>query len=219
MRNQLSHKIIGVGFQKTGTTSLRDALEILGFRVGDNNHQMLWPFLHGNMSRILRKIRQFDAVEDNPWPLMFRELDQALPHSKFILTVREPEAWFRSVERHVGDLRDPMHEWIYGLGKGLPIEDKAHTLAVYEAHNQAVMQHFQHRPEDLLVIDFTAGGGWEELCAFLGVDMPAVPFPHANNKAKERSGDPSLRRRLKVAKKRLKFAVQIAYARSRGFLQ
>ena len=109
--------IVGVGFQKTGTSSLRDALRTLGYRVGDNNHQVLWPYLHGNMGRVLRKLQQFDAVEDNPWPLMYKDLDALVPGSKFILTVRDPERWFESVARHIGDLRDPMHEWIYGRKK------------------------------------------------------------------------------------------------------
>lgn len=210
--------IVGVGFQKTGTSSLRDALRTLGYRVGDNNHQVLWPYLHGNMGRVLRKLKQFDAVEDNPWPLMYKDLDALVPGSKFILTVRDPERWFESVARHIGDFRDPMHEWIYGRGKGLPKDDKAHTLDVYNRHNKAVVDHFKDRPKDLLVVDFTQGAGWDELCAFLGHPVPDTPFPHANNKRKESGAKPSLRRRLKVAKKRVKFAVQIAYLRARGLL-
>ena len=216
--SDLPPKIVGVGFQKTGTSSLRDALRILGYRVGDNNHQVLWPYLHGNTSRVLRKLQQFDAVEDNPWPLMYKDLDALVPGSKFILTVRDPERWYESVARHIGDLRDPMHEWIYGQGKSLPKDDKAHTLDVYNGHNQAVKDHFKHRPNDLLVVDFTQGAGWEELCAFLGHPVPDMPFPHANNKRKESDAGPSLRRRLKVAKKRVKFAVQIAYLRARRLL-
>ena len=112
MSRRPCHKIIGVGFQKTGTSSLRDALKILGYTVGDNHHQMLGPFLRGNMGRVIRTLNRFDSVEDNPWPSMYKELDAQLPGSKFILTIRESESWLRSVERHIGDLRDPMHEWI-----------------------------------------------------------------------------------------------------------
>ena len=50
MPQPYSPLIVGVGFQKTGTSSLRDALHTLGYRVGDNNHQVLWPYLHGNMA-------------------------------------------------------------------------------------------------------------------------------------------------------------------------
>ena len=212
-------KVIGVGFQKTGTTSLRDALRVLGYRVGDNNHQMLWPILHGNWARVFRKLQGFDAVEDNPWPLIYKEIDAQIPGCKFILTVREPESWFQSVSRHIGDLRDPMHEWVYGLEKGLPKDHKANTLNAFEAHNAEVREHFRDRPNDLLVIDFTAGAGWSELCQFLGCEVPDVPFPHANNKNKESHRQPSLRRRLKVLKKRMKYAVQIAYLKRRNLLK
>lgn len=218
MPQPYSPLIVGVGFQKTGTSSLREALHTLGYRVGDNNHQVLWPYLHGNMARVLRKLRQFEAVEDNPWPLMYKDLDALMPGSKFILTVRDPERWYESVARHIGDLRDPMHEWIYGRGKGLPRDDKAHTLNVYNRHNESVMDHFKDRPDDLLVVDFTQGAGWNELCAFLGHPVPDAPFPHANDKRHETDAKPSLRRQIKVAKKRLKFAVQIAYLRAKGML-
>lgn len=207
------HKVIGVGFQKTGTSSLRDALQILGYRVGDNNHQLLWPILRGRWARVFRKLERYDAVEDNPWPLIYKEIDAHVPCCKFILTVREPESWYQSVARHIGDLRDPMHEWIYGRGKGLPKDHKSNTLAVYNAHNSEVLTHFKDRPEDFLVLDFTQGAGWEELCGFLGCKTPNVPFPHANNKRKERQGPPSLRRRFKVTKKRGKYALQIEYLR------
>ena len=210
--------IVGVGFQKTGTSSLRDALRALGYRVGDNNHQVLWPYLHGNMNRVLRKLKQFDAVEDNPWPLMYKDVDALVPGSKFILTVRDPERWCESVVRHIGDLRDPMHEWIYGPGKGLPCEDKANTLAVYNAHNEGVLAYFKDRPDDLLVLDIAKGEGWEPLCKFLECPVPAAPFPHANNKLKEPKAPPSWRRLFKVRKKRVKFAVQIAFGRAMGWL-
>ena len=55
-RGKFPNKIIGVGFQKTGTSSLRDALRILGYKVGDNNYQMLWPILHGNYNRVFNKL-------------------------------------------------------------------------------------------------------------------------------------------------------------------
>ena len=219
MKGQLSHKIIGVGFQKTGTSSLREALKILGYKVGDNNYQLLWPILHGNFESVLRKIKKYDAVEDNPWPLIYKELDSAISNCKFILTIREPESWYKSVERHIGDFRSPMHEWIYGLGKGLPKYHKQNTLDVYNNHNKEILAYFKDRPQDLLVVDFTSGAGWKELCDFLKKPIPDVPFPHANNKKKERVGPPTLKRQFKVAKKRIKYALQIGYYKLRGFLR
>ena len=97
MANQL---IIGTGFQKTGTSSLREALQILGYKVGDNNHQMLWPILHGNWSRVKAKALKYDALEDNPWPIIYKELDQHIPNAKFIHTERSSEGWYSSVKHN-----------------------------------------------------------------------------------------------------------------------
>ena len=77
-----------------------------------------------------------------------------------------------------------MHEWIYGFGKGLPKDYKQNTIEIYNKHNQEVKAYFKNRPNDLLVVDFTTGAGWEELCNFLQVPIPEIPFPHANNKNK-----------------------------------
>jgi hypothetical protein len=212
----LPPKIIGVGFQKTGTSTLREALKLLGYSVGDNRYKLLFPILRGDWNHVLRDVARFDALEDNPCPMIYRELDRLIPDCRFILTVRDGEAWLRSVTRHIGDLRDPMHEWIYGRGKGLPKEDPRHAVAVYDAHNQAVRDYFKHRPQDLLVLDFTQGGSWEELCTFLGHPIPEVPFPHANRVNHALPPKQKLGRRLKQFKKQIKYALQIRYLDWRG---
>ncbi len=208
-------KIIGVGFQKTGTSTLRDALRVLGYTVGDTRYKLLIPILKKDFKTVLKEVNRYDAVEDNPYPLIFRELDELLPGSKFILTIREEESWFKSVNRHIGDLRDPMHEWIYGTGKGLPKEDKENTIRVYNNHNQSVIEYFQDRPDDLLILDFTKGDKWEKLCEFLGHDIPSLPFPHANN-AKQIKKQ-SFLKKLKMQKKKIKYGLQIAYINWRGY--
>ena len=173
-------KIIGVGFQKTGTSSLREALKILGFRVKDTSSRPLIPILKGDYDRVIQMIRDYDAIEDTPWYMIYRELDQRLPGSKFILTLRDEESWYKSVSRHIGLLRNPSHEWIYGRGKGLPMKDRENTISVYNRHNEGVLEYFHDRPDDLLVVDFTKGDGWEKLCRFLGMPSPDMPFPHSN---------------------------------------
>lgn len=213
---QLRNKIIGVGFQKTGTSSLRDALRLLGYTVGDTRYRLLPAILRGDYERVLRDLARYDAVEDNPWGIIYKELDQRIENAKFILTIREEESWYRSVNRHIGDLRDPMHEWIYGRGKGLPKEDKANTIAIYNKHNAEVLEYFKDRPDDLLVMDFTQGDGWNKLCPFLKKNIPDAPIPHANN-AKKNKERTSLQK-LNINKKRLKYALQIAYFDWKGYL-
>ena len=200
-----SGKIIGVGFQKTGTSSLAEALRQLGYRVSDGKPGLLIPILKGDMRRVLRVASRYDAMDDNPWPFIYKDLDEHLPGSKFILTFRDEESWFKSVSRHIHTLSSPIHEWIYGYGKGIPSQDKENAVRVYNRHNRDVRRYFASRPDDLLVLDFTRGDGWEELCAFLGEPVPAREFPHANNSAIPSEQRSELRKRLKRRRRRIKY--------------
>ncbi|MCP4312211.1 MAG: hypothetical protein GY790_13175 [Bacteroidetes bacterium] len=83
---KIEGKVIGVGFQKTGTSSLREALKILGFRVKDTSTTPPIPILKGDYEKVLRMIGDYDALEDTPWYMIYRELDERIPGSKFILT-------------------------------------------------------------------------------------------------------------------------------------
>jgi hypothetical protein len=76
-----------------------------------------------------------------------------------------------------------MRTWIYGVG--CPEGNEDIYLNRYEQHNQEVIDYFRDRPDDLLILDLAKGDGWEQLCAFLGADIPNEPFPHAN-KARNR---------------------------------
>ncbi len=184
-------KIIGVGFHKTGTSTLREALKILGYRVKDTTPRALIPILRGNYNKIRRMLDRYDAMEDTPWYMIYKELDQLFPGSKFILTIRDEESWYTSVSKHIGELPAAHHEWIYGRGKGIVKEHRQNAIEVYRRHNAEVKTYFKNRPDDLLVIDFTKGEQWEPLCRFLNKNIPGVPFPHYNKTAeteKYRSG-------------------------------
>lgn len=186
-------KIFGIGFHKTGTKSLAHALATLGYRVTGPNG-VLDPDIATNVARYVDELTpQFDAFQDNPWPIVFRDLDARFPGSRFILTVRDSAAWIRSVVEHFGRQDTPMRTWIYGVGH--PHGHEATYVRRYEEHNRAVLRHFQDRPGDLLVLHVAAGDGWEKLCPFLGHGIPAIPFPHANaaaDRAAPRAGaDPT----------------------------
>ena len=211
-------KIIGVGFQKTGTSSLREALKILGYRVKDTSARPLIPILKGDYHKVLRMIRDYDALEDTPWYMIYKELDERIPGSKFILTLRDEESWYKSVSRHIGHLRNASHEWIYGRGKGLPMEDKENTIMVYSHHNKEVVHYFRDRPEDLMVVDFTQGGGWDELCRFLGKEIPEVHFPHYNKWQDKRSKQSyyGQKKNLKFFRKKIRNSLKIKYIDWRG---
>jgi len=170
--------VFGIGFHKAGTKSLANALRELDYRVtgpdGVNDPRIARTHL-----RMCRRLaEQFDAFQDNPWPLVYREMDRRYPQSKFILTVRDTEEWWRSVVGHFGAVSTPMREWIYGYGS--PIGHQQRYVARYEQHNREVLEYFEDRPQDLLVLRITDGEGWERLAPFLGVSAPSTEFPHAN---------------------------------------
>ena len=155
MSSTKPHKVFCIGFMKTGTTTLNRALSVLGYRVSHNSWKWLKLIVKNDWSSVRQKMDVWDAVEDNPIPLIYKELDQFYPGSKFILTVRDSEKWYNSVSYHIGDMLSPMHEWLFGKGKGLPKNDKTHTLNVFNTHRKKVEDHFKDRPEDLLIIDVT----------------------------------------------------------------
>jgi hypothetical protein len=179
-------KIFGIGFQKTGTTSLFYALKQIDLRVCD--------MLGGgfNMPRIgspdlgikaldwaLEAVPRYDAFEDNPWPLLYREMDERFPGSKFILTVRDPQKWIASVKDHF-ILPSATQAWVYGAA--VPAGHEQLYLDVYNRHNEAVKNYFQDRPNDLLVLDISKGNPWEAVAPFLGIETPETPWPRANSK-------------------------------------
>ena len=183
--NQARHsrKIFGIGLSKTGTTSLANALQILGYRTRDN--MGVTNYAAGELSSVdLDPVDSYDAVTDTPIPSFFRELDARYPGSKFILTVRGREGWLRSCQKqftlkhaqHQSDAHRRLFTDLYGTD----VFEEESFASGYERFIAAVAEYFKHRPGDLLTIDVTAGEGWEKLCPFLGRAQPDVPFPKAN---------------------------------------
>lgn len=173
-------KIFGIGFHKTGTTSLGAALEKLGYRVcgtvGGKD-----PDIARNVRSLIHSlVPQYDAFQDNPWPLFYEDFDRRYPGSRFILTVRSPETWIDSVVAHFGEHDTPMRYYIYGVGH--PKGHEEIFLERYRHHNDKVRRYFRNRPEDLLILDITQGDGWDEICSFLGRDRPGIEFPRLNTK-------------------------------------
>ena len=101
-------KVFCVGFHKTGTKSLGAALATLGYRVAGPRGTLDPQIATNALPLALRLAGDFDAFQDNPWPILFKELDAAFPGSRFILTLREPAAWIASVVRHFGHATSPM---------------------------------------------------------------------------------------------------------------
>ena len=183
-------RIFGIGLHKTATTSLNRALKMLGV---DSAHwksahwaKAIWEEM--SASGKSPTLERSYALCDLPIPLLYRQLDTAYPGSKFILTIRDEAEWLESVQKHWSRAHnpfrgawdtDPFTHRVHKLLYGRKDFDAETFLARYRKHNAEVLEYFQDRPADLLVMDMSRGDGWPELCAALGKPTPSVPYPRA----------------------------------------
>lgn len=187
--------VIGAGLGRTGTTSLKLALERLGLA---RCHHMTELIQHPETAPQWEAAAEGKPVDWEAllagyraavdWPVchFYRELARIYPNAKVILTVRDPESWFRSTQstifapelvaqvdsRPIGGF---LKKAVFPMFGGR-MHDRENAVAVYERHNAEVRRTIT--AERLLVYD--AAQGWEPLCGFLGVPAPAESFPHAN---------------------------------------
>lgn len=193
-------QIIGAGLGRTGTLSLKAALERLGFgpcyhmtRIFEHiDHGPMWQqFAAGARGDWDSLLGEFNSAVDWPTSYFWRELAAFYPKAKLILTVRDADRWFTSIDstlfrfmrapvvpddeaarRQIVMARDIVQHRTFGDR----IDDRAHVIDVYERHNRTVQQTLP--AERLLTYDVAQG--WEPLCAFLGVPVPDEPFPRIN---------------------------------------
>jgi len=192
-------KVFCIGLQKTGTSSIRDALRQLGYNVtGVYGYGLSFKELQATyVEEGLKIARQVDAVEDMPWPNLYAELDREFPGSKFILTQRDTDRWYGSICSHFGDHPHPMQQLTYGEDAPEPVNHEARYREVYEKHNQAVRDHFADRPDQLLEMWLERGDGWQKLGDFLGAEnVPEGPFIHTNSSKQRNSLYHRIRRKL-----------------------
>lgn len=176
-------KIFGIGLSKTGTSSLAQALQRLGYRTKDCMGAQ--RYVPGDLSSLdMDTVLAHDALTDTPIPSFYRELDARFPGSKFILTVREREGWLQSCRKQFNErsaaAQSEAHRRLFEALYGTNVFDAQRFASGYDRFVAGVHQYFAHRPDDLLVLDVTAGEGWDKLCPFLGRPVPDAPFPKAN---------------------------------------
>jgi hypothetical protein len=205
-------RVIGAGFSRTGTTSLQAALERLGYGpclhgwdfaghpalIRDwlaayrNPQQTDWEALLGS----------YDVTLEFPMAALWRELAEAFPEAKIIVSVRDENAWYDSMAGSVFRIPLWLHptarrilrrvairtsSWLPpypGMYEEVVYEgvfggrlDRAGAIAVYQQHTEDVVEHL---PPDRVLV-WRAAEGWEPLCAFLGVPVPNEPFPRLND--------------------------------------
>jgi len=193
----MSLTLIGAGFGRTGTASLKIALEKLGLgrcyhmlEVFSNpGHAPLWHAA-AREPRIAWEgpLAGYAATVDWPGCYFWRELAEHFPDAKVLLSVRQPGSWYRSVRDTIYQpLMDPpavappgwremARDLIVEGTFGGRLDDRDHAIAVFERHSETVKRAIP--PHRLLV--YEASEGWEPLCRFLGKPVPAEPFPRVN---------------------------------------
>jgi hypothetical protein len=192
--------IIGAGFGRTGTLSLKLALEQLGFApcyhmvevFGRPEHNAVWEgAAEGKPTDWKSFLAPYRAGVDWPICYFWRELAGIFPDAKFILTERDPESWYKSISQTIiasmtrhRESDDPVRQKQARMGQLIVGEktfgnryDKDHVIAVYKRHNQDVKDTL---PASRLLV-YDTPQGWGPLCEFLGVPIPATPFPKTNS--------------------------------------
>ncbi len=173
-------KVFGIGFPKTGTTTLADCLKRLGFNHFGWNREFATEVLRGDKDRALRVAEQHDSFDDMPWPDLYKLMDESHPEAKFVLTTRKDAAtWFESQKRHT-QILGPTETGRLFYGYALLGNHRDALVAQYERHNREVVEYFKDRPDKLLVLCWEQEPSWDKLCAFLGKTVPDAPFPHRN---------------------------------------
>jgi hypothetical protein len=186
--------VIGAGFGRTGTHTLNLALEMLGFGpchhmddVMKSDQQKAWFRAAGKGEAVDwdEVYAGFQSAVDWPTAYFWRELADHFPNAKVILSVRDPEKWFESASSTIFNMMGPnASPESFGVAVirnkvfGGNVEDKAHVMATMARHNAAVKAAIP--PERLLV--YEVSDGWAPLCGFLGVPVPAEPFPVSNTR-------------------------------------
>jgi len=207
-------KVIGAGFGRTGTLSLYTALNQLGlpcyhmFEVLENkankSHLDFWLKVANGKAGTQYDWQQvfanYSATVDNPACCVWRELLEAYPQAKVILTVhpRGAEAWYESTIDTIYFTENMWQfkvlEWLTPFGKKMGqmsrklIWQRSHK-GTMDDRDKAIAHYHQHiaevtaavPPEQLLL--YSADQGWMPLCEFLNVPEPSTEFPNVNDRA------------------------------------
>ena len=193
-------KIIGAGFGRTGTYSLKTALEKLGFgpchhmsEVVSNPVQIdLWSQAAAGQSNYDAAFNGFQSAVDFPGSAFWREVLAVSPDAKVILSLRDAEDWYESFSQTILPLimdreswPEPARPWFEMMekviiGKALSGRtDRDGILSAYRENENAAMR----LAETGRALVFRSADGWNPLCGFLGAEVPDESYPRTNPRA------------------------------------
>jgi hypothetical protein len=184
--------VICIGLPKTATTSLCDALEVLGYRPFHyppvarvdtfGKCHLDWPWWMNN----------YDAIADNPVAALYREFHVKFPDASFILSTRDEKAWLESCRKHFtlaraeagmaeGTLWSAQSQALNSVTLGANVFEPQTFIEHYRRHVAEVRAHFRGNRR-YFEIDIGAGQGWDHLCGHLNEPTPSIPFPRSNTR-------------------------------------
>ena len=199
----MSLRVIGAGFGRTGTLSLKVALEKLGFgpchhmkEVMKNQDQTEWFHRASKGEKVdwHKVFEEYQSAVDWPAVAYYEELADEFPNAKIILGIRDTDAWYQSVKETIYTVIPNFPKWIRlvlpRVNKALDMinrtvwirefsgrfEDKEFAVDVFNNHIELVKKII---PAERLLIH-SAKEGWQPLCDFLGVPVPNEPYPWIN---------------------------------------
>jgi hypothetical protein len=187
-------KVVGTGLGRTGTKSMQTALNMLG--VGPCHHMVevfqrpesmaLWIAAAAGQPDWEGIFEGYQSVVDYPGAAHWRALVSYYPEARVLHTVRDADTWFDSTQATIfapgsGALAEspatPFFQTVTGVF-GDRIHDRAFMTDYFRRHTEAVIAEV---PAERLLV-FQVGEGWDRLCPFLGVPVPAEPFPSENSR-------------------------------------
>lgn len=203
-------EVIGAGWGRTGTESLKEALETLGFGSCYHMYELLrrtrhvphWEALsRGERPDYEDLFRGFRSAVDFPAAMFYRELAEEYPDAKVILSVRDADAWYRSASSTIFR-GTPAAAWVLAWSLGLFSPNLRGALRLRAMLERDLFQGFlEGRKDDAAymkerfvawieqvkqaipperLLVWNVEEGWEPLCDFLGAPVPDRPFPHRN---------------------------------------
>lgn len=184
--------VIGAGFGRTGTESMRRALEHLGFGPCHHMYEVIakpeqrrqWRAIAAgaepNWDEVFAGYR---AAVDWPSAFFWRELSAHYPNAKMLLTLRSAESWYASMEKTIfqvlGASTDRESVGVKLIAERVfsgRLNDREHAISLFEKNTAEVQAAFG---EDRL-LTYHIGDGWEPLCRFLNKPVPDIPYPSSN---------------------------------------
>jgi hypothetical protein len=197
-------KIIGAGLGRTGTTSLKLALEeLLGgrcyhmFEVRERpDDPDVWGDAYeGSLPHWETFFAGYEAAVDWPSAPFWLELSEAFPDAPVLLSVRDAGSWWQSVSSTIFIALatyfapDAPDDGWTRMGRGMMTrftpawQDEPAAKAAYLAYND----HVRATAPPGRLVEWRSGDGWEPTCSALGLDVPDHPFPHLNTTAQARA--------------------------------